>query len=138
MSSLHARYRFYPGFEIQDEISTKLILLLPTYKVQREVMFHRCVSVQLLGGEGTSIQLMEVPHPRSRWGYPIQLMGGPHSRSRQGTPSQVQGVPHPTDGYTPSQLQAGGTPSLVQAVGYPNQLTRGTPSQVQAGGTTSS
>ena len=64
--------------------------------------FHRCVSVQLLGGWGAPSQVWMVggvlPHPRSGWS------GVPHPRSGWcgGTPSQVWmlwGVPHPRSGW---------------------------------------
>ena len=51
-----------------------------------------------------------VLHPRSRWGgYPSSWWGVPHPRSRWGYPIQLIGIHHPTDGGTPSQVQARGT-----------------------------
>ena len=120
-----------------------LYIYRPRTKYKGRYCFHRCLSVHLSGGTPSSWQ-GEVPHSRSRWGYPIQstgvpipgpgrgfhiqLMGVPHPRSRQG-------VPHPADRGTPSQVQVEGvswvTPRSRPGMGYLHLGLDGVPFPIQ-------
>ena len=62
---------------------------------------------------GTSSQVWRGGYPiPGPGGLPIQLMGVPHPRSKEGTPSS-------TDGGTPSQVWTEGVPHPRCGMGYP-------------------